>query len=441
MYIQNINFKVFFINILIVFIPVSYIAGNLLLNLNIFLLIISALILFGFEIFKYKLDLIDKLVIFLFSYILLNGFFNNFFNFNFAGAPDQNVVLIKSLFYLRFLILYFIIKYLIEKDLINFKFIFFSFGICCLFVSIDILIQFIFGTDLLGFKGSGRRLSGPFGDEYIAGSFIQRFFIFLTFSLLLFSNFKKKWFSLFILFSLLSVSFMGILLSGNRMPLVLFFLSLGIAFFYIKNLRIILIFSFLIFVVAISFIRSSNKDYRPHLNTLITKGSQIVTYFKNKVINEKIYLPNTHIKEFETGFLTWNENKYFGGGIKSYYFNCSKINTRLEIKPNMFRKINCSSHPHNYYIEIASELGLLGLILIITLFFVIITKSLKRIHSTRNNFINVNLLLPFVIIFLVEIFPFKTTGSFFTSTNSTFLFIIISFIVGLMSKKNEIKNI
>ena len=45
------------------------------------------------------------------------------------------------------------------------------------------------------------------------------------------------------------------------------------------------------------------------------------------------------------------------------------------------------------------------------------------------------ILIPFFIVFLVEIFPLKTSGSFFTSTNSTFLFIIISFIIGLIQAK------
>ena len=47
------------------------------------------------------------------------------------------------------------------------------------------------------------------------------------------------------------------------------------------------------------------------------------------------------------------------------------------------------------------------------------------------------ILIPFFIIFIAEIFPLKTTGSFFTSANSTFLFIIISFIVGLIQLKEK----
>ena len=40
-----------------------------------------------------------------------------------------------------------------------------------------------------------------------------------------------------------------------------------------------------------------------------------------------------------------------------------------------FGGTNCNTHPHNYYLEIASELGIIGLILILTVF---LTVFLKR---------------------------------------------------------------
>ena len=58
-------------------------------------------------------------------------------------------------------------------------FIFSSFSV--LFVSIDIIFQFVNGKDIFGFVGLPRRLSGPFGDELIAGGFIQRFSLFAFF--------------------------------------------------------------------------------------------------------------------------------------------------------------------------------------------------------------------------------------------------------------------
>ena len=178
--------KTFLINLLIIFIPFSFIAGNLILNLNILLLIFFGLFFHGFEIFRNNLSKIDKIIIILFIYIVANGVFNNFFNFNFSEYENKNIILIKSLLFSRFLIMYFVLKFLIRKNLINYKLLFFSFGFSVLFVSIDIIIQYYFDKDMFGFERVDRRLSGPFGDELIAGSFIQRFFIFIPFSLYFF---------------------------------------------------------------------------------------------------------------------------------------------------------------------------------------------------------------------------------------------------------------
>ena len=179
MLIQNNNFKQILINLIILFLPISFILGNLILNLNVALIIIFAFIFYKLEIFEKKFDLTDYLIIILFLYIVVNGILNNYLNFDFPNSPNENFLLLKSISYLRFLLFYFVIKFLIINNLINLRFLFLSFGASALFVSIDVMIQYYFGSDLFGFKGSGRRLAGPFGNEYIAGSYIQRFFIFM----------------------------------------------------------------------------------------------------------------------------------------------------------------------------------------------------------------------------------------------------------------------
>ena len=104
---QNISQRNNFLNFQLLLIPVSYIAGNLLLNLNIIILVLSVCFFFGTEIFKIRLNRTDKLVLLFFAYILLNGIYNNFYNFDFPESKSQNTILIKSIFYFRFFILYF----------------------------------------------------------------------------------------------------------------------------------------------------------------------------------------------------------------------------------------------------------------------------------------------------------------------------------------------
>ena len=112
-----------FINILFSLIPISFIAGNLILNVNILLFIISAIIFYGRDVINIKFDILDKIILFLFSFILLTGFFNNINNY-YENTSEDLTIAIKTIFYLRFLILYFILRYLIERDIINFKIFF-----------------------------------------------------------------------------------------------------------------------------------------------------------------------------------------------------------------------------------------------------------------------------------------------------------------------------
>ena len=53
--------KTYLINLLFSFIPISFIAGNLLLNTNILLILLSSIIFYKQAVFKEKFSTIDKL--------------------------------------------------------------------------------------------------------------------------------------------------------------------------------------------------------------------------------------------------------------------------------------------------------------------------------------------------------------------------------------------
>ena len=114
MFSKNLISKSIIVNIFVCLLPISYIAGNLLLNLNILLFIIFFFLFFKLDIFNFKLSSIDKLILIFFLYAFLNGLVNNYFNFDHEN--EKNVIIYKALAYLRFLILYFIIRYLIRNN-------------------------------------------------------------------------------------------------------------------------------------------------------------------------------------------------------------------------------------------------------------------------------------------------------------------------------------
>ena len=159
-------FKTNYFNILLALLPVSFIAGNMIININIIVLILSSLIIYNKEIFKVNFYILDKVLILFFLLVIVTGIFNDFKLYKFHNEFYSNRELastIKSILFLKYLLLYLIIRFLIENKNIQLNLFFIVCLFSSIFVCIDILIQFIFGKDLFGFEIEypGRRLGGP----------------------------------------------------------------------------------------------------------------------------------------------------------------------------------------------------------------------------------------------------------------------------------------
>jgi len=419
------NFKIKFLNILFILIPLSFIVGNLMLNINIFLFIALSLFFYKNKIFEIKIIFIDKIVFFFFSYTVLVAI-ANYIESHYLRSQTVNFYLAgKSLFYLRYLFLYIVTRYLIEKNLLNFKWFFVSSSCLCLFVSLDIFYQFIFNKDIFGFVlQHSRKISGPFGSELIAGGYLQRFFVFFVFLILGFFPTKKN-FLLIIVF--IAIIFTATILSGNRMPFVLLLLIILLIAIFEKKIRFLLIISLSIFFLIFYFVPKKH-DIKANIGNFTKHTSELLKLpFTRKIDRNK--LPNL-FQEFESFYDTWLMNKYIGGGIRSFRINCPNRNNI-----NINERVTCNTHPHNYYLEILTDLGLIGLVIISILFFFIFYNSFIKKYFLKTKFLDGNILTPFIFIFIAEVFPIKSSGSFFTTLNSTFLFLIISIIVGLSQKK------
>ena len=97
-------------------------------------------------------------------------------------------------------------------------------------------------------------------------------------------------------------------------------------------------------------------------------------------------------------------------------------------------------HPHNYYLEILTETGLLGFIIVVSFLIMILYLSLYRKYFTKNVLQSNHYIIPFIFLFIVEIFPIKSSGSFFTTGNATYIFILMAILIGLIRKDNSIEN-
>ena len=423
--INNLNFN-YFINFLIILLPVSFIAGNLLINLNLILIIIFSILFYRKEIFQIKLFFFDKLLISTFIFCIFTATINTYL-FQNDNHNINTFTIQKTIFFLRFLFFYFVLRFLIEKKILNLKFFFISTAICSIFVASDLIYQYINGKDIFGFPSTKDifpstyvKLSGPFGDEEIAGSYLQRFSVFSFFLVAIYFPKLPNGSKFFIFFSLLLLFFYSVFLAGNRMPIILFALFWILLFIFENKIRKYSI-SFFLLLFVFFFLMFNLNDHVNNYSLHFYKTTiQLVTFIPDLISNKTIFdFPNTYIKEFYSGIKSWQENILIGGGINSFHYNCVKTVAA------------CASHPHNYYLEILSENGLIGMMLWGVIFVYIFYVSILKKFFIKSNINDNNLITPFAILFFIEIFPIKTTGSFFTTGNATYIFFIMAVIIAL----------
>ena len=424
-----------YFNLLLSLMPLSFIAGNMIININTILIILSTLILFRGDIFKTKFFLIDKIIFIFFGFVIFTALFNDVFYLNKLSWGTAYATTLRSFLFLKYLLLYISIKFLIEKDYINFKLFFISCSLASLFVCFDIIYQFSFGKDIFGYEAipGFRKLGGPFGDELIAGGYIQRFSIFSFFLIPLFyKNFSPKILK-FLIPILLIIILISLILSGNRMPLLLFILLVSLIVIFNKQTRKYFISFASILLIIFSLAFTFNQKVKNNFNSFYGQISNMAKILINKDFDNN---SSQYFKEFASFYDTWLLNKYIGGGIKSFRYYC-------HVRPNIDKnsKFVCNMHPHNYYLEILTETGLIGFFIISIIFILILYKTFyKKYFDSNSSLTYNNISVPFIFLFFVEIFPLKSTGSFFTTGNATYIFLIMAILVGFAYKEKFIEN-
>ena len=423
-----------YLSFLLALFPIGFIAGNLIINSITILLILSTFFLYRKDIFKIKFYLLDKIILIFFLLILMSGTISAIDWYLEESWKSPFKTILRSTLFFRYFLLYILLRFLIENKIVNLKFFFITCALSSLFVSFDIFYQYKFGQDIFGFETVWeRKLSGPFGDELIAGGFIQRFSLFSFFVLPLFFSEKSKQFSKYAIPVLFIIFFTSIILSGNRMPLLLFIFSTSLILLLTKQARRYFIPFIVIFTVIFSIIFNLNSEVKTNFKNFHKQISKISMIILNKDLGEERVPP--YYKEFSSFYETWKLNKFIGGGIKTFRYYC---HLRKNIDKNS--DFICNMHPHNYYLEILTETGLVGLIISISIFSIILYISFFKKYFIASPLQKNNIIVPFIFLFLTEIFPLKSTGSFFTTGNTTYLFLILAILIGLVRRENSFEN-
>ncbi len=351
----------------------------------------------------------------------------------------------SSLPLIRVIIFIFLICYLIEKNNkfidLFFKVLKFTFLILSIYGLTSYLIEFLSlsATSEIGEKPDGTniqniRLTLPFSDEGKLGSYLVRLYG-LYFAIYLIKNETSKFEKIFLFFMTISTSLV-ILLSGERSSLFFMLLIFFICIIFLNiNLKKKLIFLSPI-VICFALVITLNNNLSNRI--IFDKNNQIDLKSENIII----FTPQ-HTAHYRTAINIFIDQPFIGQGPKTFRKLCknSKYNEVVNKDGNSYQ--GCSSHPHNTYIQLLAETGIIGTLLFSLGFFHIFINFIKHFSylffkkgKKLNNYqviINASALIVF--------WPFSPSGNFFNNWMLIMYALPLSFYVNEYFKyKNLNKN-
>ena len=391
------NILIFFVSIF----PVSFLIGNLFINLSI--IIISTIYLVGIFLKKIKFKVNDKffiLLLFFFITLLINLIFTN----NISLSYPRVIKFIS--------IIFFVLAYrnliLLENNQLNYVYKFWSliFTIVC----IDLIFEFFSGFNIFGLKSHiPGRLGGFTGSELVIGNYFSAF-VLLTLSFFYRNYYNKKILNIFIAIILILIAF----LIGERSNFIktLIIICLFVFFIYEFNLKHKL-FSIILLVCCFALFLNLNENYK------IRYIIQPLDILKS----DSHY--GAHVKVAKEIF---KDNPIFGVGIKNFRIE-SFDKKYVGILGLSEKWTGGSTHPHQIHYEFLSETGIFGYLSFLIFIILSIYWSFKSYIITKNVYQFSAML--FVIVNLLPLLP---SGSFFTTYSSGLFWINYAIMVGYVKK-------
>ena len=343
--------------------------------------------------------------------------------FNYTVSIDKSISFSRAFGFIRFPLLIISIDYFLKKNDYKLDIIFNFWAITLVVVVFDLFFQSFFGQNLFGFESHwNNRLSGFMRDELKIAHWLIGFAI----PTMAFFSIKKKKFSYILVTSSI---FLIILLLINERSNALKGIFILI-FILIFNNRISLSKKFtaiILGLIIITSLVSFNHNIKQRFYIEITNMSQPGGLL-NK--NGENFTFITYVKKsnygphFYAAIDIFKRNKLFGTGLKTFRIECANAN----VEPSMEDR-KCNTHPHQIYLEILSETGIIGFLLFFSFFLIIMFKSIK-VYLKNNDLV----LLSLCAFIASQALPFLPSGSFFTSFSAIIFWINISLIYSLLNK-------
>ena len=312
----------------------------------------------------------------------------------------------SSLFYFRIGIFACLIWFLIERDKKILSYFYYVLIICFSALIVDGYIQFFFGTNIIGLPKSGSRISSFFGDELIMGSYLSRLspFLFALFFLKKKTKLELNFISIYF-FLLTGLIF----ISGERAPFFLYSLSLIFIIIFIEKLKkfkiiILALYLFLIAVISLNFHEVRNRMIQSTVNSF-----------------SKSILPSGHESLIKTSYKMFVDKPIFGHGPKMFRVLCKE-------EKYIYRIDSCENHPHNFYVQLLVETGIIGFSFLFSAFAYVwycAYRQFKSIVLRQKRYLT-DYQVCLLAGILITVWPLTTNGNFFHN----WLMIVYSLPVG-----------
>ena len=272
------------------------------------------------------------------------------------------------------------------------------------------------------------RLTWPYGDP-VPGSFIAKscLSIFCVFTFLIFRRGLKKFFpSLLILI----IGLFILKSTDERTNFILVICSIFLSSLIINiTIKRVLIFSSIFFILISSTIYFAPKLYDRCGN--FKKDSTECVYKREMSFLNQIPIINFNTSywgSWRSGIQQGLEKPFLGVGPGGTRHTCGYLKDHWLPGKNY-----CGNHPHNIYIQMFAEIGVIGLIFGVLMNFAIVLKCFVNRNLVDNCPLSFcSFVIPFAIFF-----PIQNFGSFYGQWGNLFIWFSIGFALSCSSSESK----
>jgi O-antigen ligase len=275
------------------------------------------------------------------------------------------------------------------------------------------------------------RVSSFFGEELKMGGFLMRFFPFLI--ALSFFFYKKKKHEKFLIPAVIFIILVQftVFLSGERTSFFLFNFTIILFLVFVNDFKNIRIFLFLIYSISLVLIFLIDTPFKKRIINLTIQQTQI-----NQLEKEKYIFSEQYHEHYLSSWKMFKDNMFIGIGPKNFRVKCKE-------KKYNFSELTCSTHPHNFPLQLLSETGIFSFLIYLILNIFVWYNLIKSMFAKilyKKNFLN-NFQISLLINIAILIWPLAPNGNFFNNWLSIIIYYPVGFFLWEFSnsKKMQLK--